>query len=298
MENDITKQLEGGYVRFTDLSAADFKGVFPLFSIKYVYKGFEYYKIESGEYKITDHELLYAAAQPGDVYFERKGDEQSIGLCVGIREDLILDAIKTVREGCFNSDPEANALDNSAFSSFLEGIYSKSSKKVSAVLGSVCEKVCNDHDLGAIVNDSWLFALIDQMILEEFPAYVSFNRFDVAKVSTRKELLKRLLTAKQFMDENFLSNPSISEIAKVGLLSEFHFFRTFKTAFGVSPYRYLLDKRLEYARTLILEAEHPIFKIATIARFSDQFAFSKAFKQKYRVSPAGFIKNGGNKPGR
>lgn len=72
-------------------------------------------------------------------------------------------------------------------------------------------------------------------------------------------------------------------------MSEFHFFRSFKQAFSISPYQYVLKKKLEPARSLLLERKLPINKIAACCNFADLPAFSKAFKRQYGQSPSQLV---------
>lgn len=48
---------------------------------------------------------------------------------------------------------------------------------------------------------------------------------------------------------------------------------------------YFIDRKLEMARLLLLENKKKITEIADIANYANVFAFSKAFKHKYGVSP-------------
>ena len=69
-------------------------------------------------------------------------------------------------------------------------------------------------------------------------------------------------------------------------MSEYHFFRSFKQAFGMTPYQYLTTKRMNLAKELVQEGEKKISDIALICNFPDVFTFSKAFKRYYGVPPS------------
>ena len=87
------------------------------------------------------------------------------------------------------------------------------------------------------------------------------------------------------MEENFLQNPTMNEVAKYGNMSSFHFFRSFKQAFGITPYKYLLNKRLEFSKTLLLK-KISAGEVGKSCGFADIFTFSKAFKRRYGISPS------------
>ena len=76
------------------------------------------------------------------------------------------------------------------------------------------------------------------------------------------DLLRRLLRAKDRMDAASHEDWPVSRLAQVSHVSEAHFARCFKDAFGVPPHRYLLTRRIERARALLRDTELPILEIA------------------------------------
>jgi AraC-like DNA-binding protein len=62
--------------------------------------------------------------------------------------------------------------------------------------------------------------------------------------------------------------------------------RQFKTYFGISPYEYLMRKRIEAARLMLRHSDLLIKEIAARLQFSDQYYFSNYFKKKTGMSPA------------
>src|SRR5690348_17637422 len=75
-------------------------------------------------------------------------------------------------------------------------------------------------------------------------------------------LLRRLLRAKDRMDAASHEEWPVPRLAKVSGVSEAHFARSFKDAFGVPPHRYLLTRRIEKATALLRDTDRPIIEIA------------------------------------
>lgn len=75
------------------------------------------------------------------------------------------------------------------------------------------------------------------------------------------------------------------DLANLVHLSAYHFGRLFKQTIGLSPYQYLLQLRIEYAKKLILEKAGPLGEIAYQLNFSDQAHFSNAFRKATGLSP-------------
>ena len=78
----------------------------------------------------------------------------------------------------------------------------------------------------------------------------------------------------------------LSDMAKECGLSVSHFTRGFKTSFGMSPYRWLIERRIDRAKAFLLTNELPIADIANRSGFSDQAAFTRAFRRVVGDSPS------------
>ena len=63
--------------------------------------------------------------------------------------------------------------------------------------------------------------------------------------------MRRLLRAKDRMDAASHEEWPVDRLARVSRVSEAHFARSFKDAFGVPPHRYLLTRRIERAKALL-----------------------------------------------
>ena len=59
----------------------------------------------------------------------------------------------------------------------------------------------------------------------------------------------------------------------------------FTSTTGKTPGEYFREKKLEAAKILILENRKKISEIAEMLNYSSAFAFSKAFKNHFGVSP-------------
>jgi AraC-like DNA-binding protein len=75
------------------------------------------------------------------------------------------------------------------------------------------------------------------------------------------------------------------DMANLVHLSAYHFGRLFKQTTGLSPYQYILQMKIEYAKKLIMENAGPLGEIAYQLNFSDQAHFSNAFRKATGVSP-------------
>jgi AraC-like DNA-binding protein len=98
--------------------------------------------------------------------------------------------------------------------------------------------------------------------------------------------LERLRPAVDFMDANFLRNPSIEEIADRIQLSPNYFHRFFKQQAGTTPFKYMENRRLDLARKLLFDQRMNISQIAQETGYESLGYFSRAFRRRFGVSPS------------
>ncbi|WP_314957715.1 AraC family transcriptional regulator [Bradyrhizobium cosmicum] len=96
----------------------------------------------------------------------------------------------------------------------------------------------------------------------------------------------RLRRVEQYVADHFDRSISLSELANVAGLSRMHFAAQFRAATGYRPREYLLNHRVEHAKTLLTTTERPLAEIALAVGFSTQSHFSTVFKRISGQSPA------------
>jgi AraC-like DNA-binding protein len=78
----------------------------------------------------------------------------------------------------------------------------------------------------------------------------------------------------------------VDRLARVSHVSEAHFARSFKQAFGLPPHRYLLTRRLERAKALLRDTELPILEIALQTGWNSLGTFGRVFHDVNGRSPS------------
>ncbi|MEO8081423.1 MAG: AraC family transcriptional regulator [Caldimonas sp.] len=99
------------------------------------------------------------------------------------------------------------------------------------------------------------------------------------------QLLRRLLRAKDRMDAASHESWPIPRLACVSHVSEAHFARSFKHAFGVPPHRYLLTLRIERATALLRDTDLSITEIAFQTGWASLGTFGRTFRDVTGESP-------------
>lgn len=92
----------------------------------------------------------------------------------------------------------------------------------------------------------------------------------------------------EFVRANLDRALSISDLAAVAGLSQFHFIRAFKESTGLPPYQYVLRERVELARRLLLESNSTVAEVAVAAGFGDALQLTRTFRKFVGTTPAAF----------
>ena len=80
----------------------------------------------------------------------------------------------------------------------------------------------------------------------------------------------------------------VARLARVSRVSQAHFARCFKAAFGVPPHRYLLTRRIERATALLRDTDIDVTEIAFTTGWSSLGTFGRTFRDVTGLSPGEF----------
>lgn len=93
-------------------------------------------------------------------------------------------------------------------------------------------------------------------------------------------------TIRDIIDTNFNNKISVSGLASGMYISEDYLRQVFKKEYGLSPLKYTIQKRIDYACRLFTETPRSVKSVAEECGFSDQYYFSKLFKKITGMSPS------------
>jgi transcriptional regulator GlxA family with amidase domain len=99
-------------------------------------------------------------------------------------------------------------------------------------------------------------------------------------------LLRSLLRAKDRMDSASHEEWSVQRLAEASGISQAHFARCFKQAFGIPPHRYLLTRRIERATALLRDTDLPVTEIAFQTGWQSLGTFGRIFRDITGQSPS------------
>jgi AraC-like DNA-binding protein len=95
-----------------------------------------------------------------------------------------------------------------------------------------------------------------------------------------------IAAAVRYIEASYAEPLTVDGMARSAKMSRFHFSRRFRDETGRSPYKYLVDVRLERAAELLRRGRCGITEAALTVGFSDPSRFARMFRARFGASPA------------
>lgn len=94
--------------------------------------------------------------------------------------------------------------------------------------------------------------------------------------------------AMDYMGIHFREKIKVDDIAELIGINRSYLTNIFKKEIQMSPQEYLINLRMEHAAALLKNTSEPIHVVAAESGYEDSLCFSKAFKQKFHMSPKNY----------
>lgn len=122
----------------------------------------------------------------------------------------------------------------------------------------------------------------DEALLELFDGLLDRRRQGDDRPSGEPAGIRRL---RAMIDDDPLADHSLARLAREAGLSRFQTLRAFARATGLTPHAYLLERRVQQARRMIL-AGADLADTAAASGFADQSHMTREFRKRYGLTPA------------
>jgi AraC-like DNA-binding protein len=99
---------------------------------------------------------------------------------------------------------------------------------------------------------------------------------------------RHLLRARDLADRRYAEPLDVGDLARAARLSPAHFSREFARAFGETPHRYLLTRRLERAAALLRTTDRSVADICMTVGLRSVGSFTTSFGRMYGLSPTAY----------
>ena len=132
----------------------------------------------------------------------------------------------------------------------------------------------------------------DRLLVETMSANLSLL---LTKLCSDKEILidptalpigrKSIARVKEFVEDNLSASLSLDQLAGVACLSKYYFARVFRRQVGVTPHKYVVERRIARAAELLRRTDLPMSAIALETGFSSQAHLASTFQKHMRTTP-------------
>ncbi|SEG46750.1 AraC family transcriptional regulator [Paenibacillus sp. UNC499MF] len=122
--------------------------------------------------------------------------------------------------------------------------------------------------------------------LDLFHAICSYTRDE-----SRQDARSALERTRHYIENNYQTNITIDELARMAEVSPKYYGDLFKKTYGLSVIDYLTEQRVNRAKQLMALSQSRLKDIAHVVGYQDEFYFSRKFKQEVGVSPTVYMKN-------
>ncbi|MES4908212.1 MULTISPECIES: helix-turn-helix transcriptional regulator [unclassified Streptomyces] len=100
--------------------------------------------------------------------------------------------------------------------------------------------------------------------------------------------LVRLRQARDRMDRDYAEPLDVPALAQGALMSPGHFSRSFRAAFGETPYSYLMTRRIERAKALLRRGDLTVTEVCFAVGCTSLGSFSSRFTELVGESPSAY----------
>lgn len=122
-----------------------------------------------------------------------------------------------------------------------------------------------------------------------FSFCLSFFSFESKQINIEEES-SLALDIKKYLDENYLEEFILDDLALKFDLTVVHLIRVFKKEFGLPIHAYILNKKVHFAKEL-LSSNLPIIEVAQNSGFFDQSHLNRSFKRIFQITPKEYQKH-------
>ncbi|MBK7946570.1 MAG: helix-turn-helix transcriptional regulator [Flavobacteriales bacterium] len=273
----------GPLLIFSRLNELDKQMQFRGHAIKYVLRGEERYWVNGRPFTVAAGQCLIAnPSGTGRALIDSK--RPVIGLCADLPPSMIDGMVTAMARP--DELERHTMLDYFNSTEFLENTHTASTTRTGRIICALAESLREDSFADGSVPQEVYLQLAEAYVADQSAVLPLLRKVKAARASTRKELLRGVERARQFIHDSFAERIDVTMMASAAAMSEFHFFRAFRQVHGRTPHKYLSDVRLHHAARLLESRNTGVLDVALCSGFADAPSLTKAFRKAYGLPPA------------
>ncbi|MFD0715798.1 helix-turn-helix domain-containing protein [Paenibacillus sp. GCM10027626] len=132
--------------------------------------------------------------------------------------------------------------------------------------------------------------LLSQRLYYQLKVQLLLNEFlvEIERMRSARSFLELFEYTENYINENFNQDIDLPSLAKITGYSYDHFRHIFKDKTGESPLSYIINKRIEHAKKLMLSTDLTMSAISQDCGFSNSSQFSSTFRKLTGLTPSDF----------
>lgn len=253
-------------------------------SFKCTFSGEEYFEFDGRRVAVSPQNyLLLNKDQEYGSYIESKESVESFAIFFA--PNFVTNALYTQEQ------KNDYLLDNSGKPTqvyntpFYEKLY-KINHNIHALTQAIRQHIQYfPNNSNTLLMEQHLCALLIELLKEQKDIQSTIEQLPSVRFSTRQEMYKRVSKARDYMHSCYGDDINIETLANVACLAPFHFLRTFKQVFQITPHQMLTKIRLEQAQNLLLNTKDSISQIGLNIGFDNLSSFTRLFTKAFGASP-------------
>ncbi len=103
-----------------------------------------------------------------------------------------------------------------------------------------------------------------------------------------KKVNRQIDYIKSYIDSNYSEDIKLEDLSAMAYMNKFHLISEFKQSYRITPIEYLILKRIEIAKSLLISTNHSMEEISAMVGFNSQSYFNQVFKKKAGQTPSQF----------
>ena len=152
------------------------------------------------------------------------------------------------------------------------------------ILSSIVDAVTREASMPRPGGAIYAEAVATQLVVHLIRNYASI-KFEESRARSGLTSVQRKRLA-DYVNAHLHEPLGLEKLAGAVGLGLWSFTRRFRDSFGCTPHQYLVERRLERARELLVRSQMPVKEVAFVCGFADQAHMTRVFKDRLNATPA------------
>ena len=254
------------------------------FSLKYALKGDEIYQFDKMKYRVSKSGFLLLNEGAEYESYIKANNEETESFCIYYSNQVLISLLAAMNEKA-DKLLDGNFSSESKSQHFSEQLYPVNNDAGNLLLKI---KTATDNNADTYTIMEYLVELYEELLKLNADVDEKINSVEAVKKSTRIELYKRLQKVTDYIESCYKEELDLPLLSKICCLDQYYMLREFKKVYKITPYKYIMTKRITEAKELLSSTTIPVSEIASSLGFYDISHFSNIFKQHTSVSPQAY----------